>query len=247
MIFTLVFSLALINCYGQDIKKTEITKEAPKYEQLELVKLAKNYYEKGDYEEAIRYLKKAIAIYPDFDEPYNNLGVVYMSIGEYEKAINNFKKAIELSPNYDRAHYNLGLIYKRRGDIKLVLEQYQKLTILNPVKANALLSKPMLLSIFVVLIYKFWFLVTAISLLFFITSFIMYKRGKIAYKYYSNFFLCVFIDSLLFFQLRIMPRTSMFAWSEWVISWLILFVGIYNFFKGIKLQKCHPSQSKGAV
>jgi len=54
--------------------------------------------ELGKYEEALQYLKKVIALKPDFPKAYQTMGNTYYNLGRYEKALSFYKKAFELKP-----------------------------------------------------------------------------------------------------------------------------------------------------
>lgn len=58
-------------------------------------------------EQAIIYLSRAINIYPDYKDAYNNLGLTYKIKGDYKNAVAVFKACIERDPNYSKAFYNL--------------------------------------------------------------------------------------------------------------------------------------------
>lgn len=64
----------------------------------------------GNLAQAREHFKKAIADYPQFDQAYNNLGVVLMQSGEPAKGKAAFEKAIELNPHFPRALSNLARI-----------------------------------------------------------------------------------------------------------------------------------------
>ena len=90
------------------------------------------YLSKGEYEKAIGYYEKALAIqlktlgaeHPEVGTTYNNIGSVYDSKGEYEKAIGYYEKclAIELKklgaehPDVGGSYNNLGGAYHGKGD-----------------------------------------------------------------------------------------------------------------------------------
>ena len=63
--------------------------------------------EKGQYDEAIPILRKAIDLDPKNAIAHNNLGYVNQK-GQYEEAIPILRKAIELDPKHANAHNNLG-------------------------------------------------------------------------------------------------------------------------------------------
>ncbi|MCU1286538.1 MAG: repeat protein [Acidobacteriales bacterium] len=64
----------------------------------------------GDLPKARQSFEKAIEIYPDYDIPYNNLGVILMQTGDAEGGRRAFEKAIQLNENFTRAYTNLARI-----------------------------------------------------------------------------------------------------------------------------------------
>lgn len=72
--------------------------------------------EKGEYDEAIPWLQKAMTAkrYEPRHYPYMNMGRVLARKGSYEEAVRELKKALEIEPNYTAArvelHKVLGLL-----------------------------------------------------------------------------------------------------------------------------------------
>jgi tetratricopeptide (TPR) repeat protein len=64
----------------------------------------------GDFKDARKGFEKAIELYPEFDQAYNNLGVVLMQTGEPEAGEKAFLKAVELNDHFARAYINLAKI-----------------------------------------------------------------------------------------------------------------------------------------
>ena len=60
---------------------------------------------------AVKYLEKAVQIFPQDYLSRNNLGIVYGRLGEPEKALNEFKIAIRLRPDDDTLKINLAVLY----------------------------------------------------------------------------------------------------------------------------------------
>ena len=73
------------------------------------------YFERGQYDEAIVECTKAIKLEPQLTMAYNNRGLAYHKKGELDKAIADFSKAIELDPNYAEAYFNRAYAYHRKG------------------------------------------------------------------------------------------------------------------------------------
>lgn len=65
--------------------------------------------EKGDYDEAIPWLEKAMEAkrYEPRHYPYMNMGRVLVRKGRYDEAIRELKKALEIEPNYVAARIEL--------------------------------------------------------------------------------------------------------------------------------------------
>ena len=74
------------------------------------------YHFQGKMNEAIRECKKAIAVDPDFGNPYNDIGAYLIEMGKPEEAIPWLEKAIA-ARRYQSYHfpwYNLGRVYLSR-------------------------------------------------------------------------------------------------------------------------------------
>jgi len=65
--------------------------------------------QRGDNEEAIRELKKAIALKPDYPDLHNYLGIAYGNSGMVDDSIEEFEVALKINPYYLKARLNLAL------------------------------------------------------------------------------------------------------------------------------------------
>lgn len=63
----------------------------------------------GNYSEAIRELKKALALKPDYPDLHNYLGIAYGNNGMSDDAIEEFETALKINPYYLKARLNLAL------------------------------------------------------------------------------------------------------------------------------------------
>ena len=61
----------------------------------------------GDYKGSVRDYSKALELYPDYAEAYNNIGVSYYNLGKYSKAIKYYKLALRIDPYYTIAQQNM--------------------------------------------------------------------------------------------------------------------------------------------
>ena len=81
----------------------------PKKAQKEL-ELGDRELAKGHLEKAKASFERAIAIYPRYDQAYNNLGVVLMQTGDRAAGKQAFEKATALNDHFARAYLNLAKI-----------------------------------------------------------------------------------------------------------------------------------------
>ena len=73
----------------------------------------------GQTEEAIAECEKAIALDPDYGNPYNDIGVYLIDLGRADEAPPWFEKAMaaERYCCYQFPHFNLGRVLFMRGDL----------------------------------------------------------------------------------------------------------------------------------
>jgi tetratricopeptide (TPR) repeat protein len=69
----------------------------------------------GDYAEAIRELKKAIAVNADYPDLHNYLGIAYGNSGMADDAVEEFETALKINPYYLKARLNLALALYDQG------------------------------------------------------------------------------------------------------------------------------------
>jgi tetratricopeptide (TPR) repeat protein len=98
--------------------------------------LAKNYMDRGDVEETIRYFNSAIsskAPSPYMERSFLGLGQVYSEKGEYDKSLSYLEKAIE--GNQDNrtsafARFEIGNVYSSKKIYEEAAKQYMMVAIL---------------------------------------------------------------------------------------------------------------------
>ena len=104
-----LFALYNDSCYGDIIKVgNALNNEFPNDTSLMNI-IGVSNLSLGRYEEAIKYLKRAIQIKPEFSEAYNNLGAAYRDNGKLIAAIQTYRQGIEINPDFPVVHLNLGL------------------------------------------------------------------------------------------------------------------------------------------
>lgn len=82
----------------------------------------------GRLDEAIEECYKAIAVDPDFGNPYNDIGAYLIQKGQLDEAIPWLEKAIVAKRYESRAfpHMNLGRVWERKGQWRKAMEEYKK-------------------------------------------------------------------------------------------------------------------------
>ncbi len=92
------------------------------------------------YEEAIEQCRRAIAVDPEFGNPYNDIGAYLIAQGRAREAIPWLEQATD-APRYEPRHFpwaNLGRVYEGLGDTDRALEHYVKAAELEPTYRIAL-------------------------------------------------------------------------------------------------------------
>ncbi len=85
------------------------------------------YSFQGRYDDAIEECQRAIAVDPDFGNPYNDIGAYLIEEGRVEEAIPWLEKATR-APRYESRcfpHFNLGRVYEARRHYAQALESYK--------------------------------------------------------------------------------------------------------------------------
>lgn len=96
------------------------------FEAIQFNNIGVAWYEKGNYEKAIGYFKKAVNSNPDLGEAFNNLGVAYAKQGDYSKAIDCYKKATLNNPNYATPFNNTGVAFYKLGYLEKAIKYFEK-------------------------------------------------------------------------------------------------------------------------
>jgi len=59
--------------------------------------------------EAVKHHTRAIEIWPEYQDAYNNLSIVYLGLGQNEEAIKLLQTMLKKYPEYTKAYYNLAI------------------------------------------------------------------------------------------------------------------------------------------
>ena len=88
----------------------------------------------GRLDDAIEECKKAIAVDPDFGNPYNDVGAYLLQMGRVDDAIPWLEKATR-APRYEAPHYprfNLGRAYVAKQMYSRALEEFRRALDIRP-------------------------------------------------------------------------------------------------------------------
>jgi tetratricopeptide (TPR) repeat protein len=81
---------------------------------------------KGDYDNALKFLKKAIEIDKDNSIAFYRMGNVYKHMKDFEKALESYKTATELNPDHAKAWLFMGSLYHNNKDFNSAVENIKK-------------------------------------------------------------------------------------------------------------------------
>jgi Flp pilus assembly protein TadD len=95
-------------------------------------------WQNKDYAQAAQEFEKAVAIYPQFDLAYNNLGVMYAHLNQEDKARAAFEKAVELNDKSPDADRNLARMMLRTKDFVRAEDLLNKSLAIEPTNPGSL-------------------------------------------------------------------------------------------------------------
>ena len=112
--------------YETALKKALLlSKEFPEREKLFNV-LGVTYKKIGNFDLAVKNLKKAIDLNPSFFIAMYNIGNIYSENNKKEKAIEWYQKAIEINPSYSMAFNNSAMAYRNLNQPDIAMEYILK-------------------------------------------------------------------------------------------------------------------------
>jgi tetratricopeptide (TPR) repeat protein len=94
-------------------------------------------FQRGDAEQAVELIRRAIAIHSTAASYYSNLGNVLQTQEKMAEAEACYRRALELRPDQAEVHVNLGNILKAQGAVDAALDSYRSARSLNPALAEA--------------------------------------------------------------------------------------------------------------
>ena len=88
----------------------------------------------GLFDDAIAKCKKAIALDPDYGNPYNDIGAYLIELGRPEEAIPWFEKATKAKRYccYQYAHFNMGRVFLDQGRLAETKRAFERALAIDP-------------------------------------------------------------------------------------------------------------------
>jgi tetratricopeptide (TPR) repeat protein len=138
------------NLQGEHHKATEYFKKAEQnaFEDRDelLYNIGISFIQTGSYEEALRYLKKALDENSEHDPVLYDLAFCFEKVGDDAKAIEYYNKYLDIDPFSESAWYNLGIIYNRLDEYEQAIEAYDFALAIDTNYAAAIFNKANALS-----------------------------------------------------------------------------------------------------
>lgn len=98
--------------------------------------LARDYFGRGLYPEAVEEIREAIKLNPEFPDLHNQLGLALSMSGDREHAVGEFQQALHLNPHYVEARLNLAIILNDLGRYDDALREFHTERLRDPGHEN---------------------------------------------------------------------------------------------------------------
>jgi tetratricopeptide (TPR) repeat protein len=102
-----------------------------------LAALGETYLKENNIEEAQKYFKNSIEIFPKDESLAYNVGEIYFSKGRIDEAISYFEVASRIKPDWGKPYIKLGYAYLNKGDLGKAKEHLAKFLELEPESPEA--------------------------------------------------------------------------------------------------------------
>lgn len=103
-----------------------------------LFQAAETFYERGNFEKALKYFERLIKHHGKFLETsmkadcYAYLGDIYLFNEDYGKAIEHLNRAISLDGQFSHYYYLLGMVYQTQENWRRSIEEFERAVKLEP-------------------------------------------------------------------------------------------------------------------
>ncbi len=72
--------------------------------------------EKKDWDNAVAYAKRQVAVAPDDANAFDTLGFAYVRMGQYDPAIDSYRRALDIEPDYNMSLGGMAHVYGLKED-----------------------------------------------------------------------------------------------------------------------------------
>jgi tetratricopeptide (TPR) repeat protein len=100
------------------------------------VEKSRKAMENKDLKNAIKYMKQALKLEPNYAEGYYNLGVLYMTAKDRKEALKHIEKAAQLQEDYKPALQTLGDLYLFKKDYGEALKYFKRFLAIREKEGN---------------------------------------------------------------------------------------------------------------
>ncbi len=103
-----------------------------------LFQAAENFYERGNFDKALKYFERLIKQHGKFLETpmkadcYAYLGDIYLFNEDFPKAIDYLSRAIALDGDFSHYYYLLGMVYQTQENWRRAIEEFERSVKLEP-------------------------------------------------------------------------------------------------------------------
>lgn len=117
----IIVSLALTFCASSQKKIEQSRTRNPRYQyNVGLVHL-----NRGNVDEAIKYLNRSLALNPNYYLALNALGLAYFMKGDLPQAADYLQRCLAINPSFSEARNNLGMVYQEQGLLDKAQQEYR--------------------------------------------------------------------------------------------------------------------------
>jgi len=122
---------------AQMLIKTQLPKNDVSKEAQGMNNAAYNLMINGSIDHAKASFSRICKLYPDFEYPVSNLGIIYMQQGNFGMAKFYFKKALKINPNFVNAWHNLAVCHFKTTEYKEAYDCCQRILKIDPNEPDA--------------------------------------------------------------------------------------------------------------
>jgi len=96
------------------------------------INLGNIYARNKNFDLAISFYNRSIALDPEYAESYRQRGITYGNKGQLDQALDDINKALDLFPDFSEAYHDRASIYNTRGDVDNAISDYNQAIIIDP-------------------------------------------------------------------------------------------------------------------